>query len=415
MSPQALEGIVVVEFAAFAAGPFVAKYLANHGAFVVKVESRSRPDGFRMHYPPFKDNIKGLNRSGVFAMNNDSVYSMGINLKMPAGVEVARKLASKADVVVENFTPGTMQRLGLGYEELAKLNPWLVMLSTCNLGQSGPRAQHPGFGSQLTSLSGFIHLAGEPDQSPVIVYGPYIDYIAVGYGYIAVLAALEHRRKTSQGQYIDLSQYENGVQFIAPGLLEYQLLGTAPTRQGNRHAYAAPHSVYPCAGEDTWCAVSVFNDEQWSRLVRVMGEPEWAKSLRFATQLARKQNEAELDHLLGQWTRGFAAEQLMQTLQQAGVHAAKLNTMADLFTDPQLTHLRYWRPVHHREIGLHSAIAPAFQLSATPCAEPFAEPCLNEHTAMVLEKLLGLSREEIERLEADGAVEAASTEVSTSP
>src|ERR1035437_11031284 len=191
MSQQALDGITVIEFGAFAAGPCIGKYMANHGAFVVRVESKSRLDGFRAHYPPFKDNIKGPNRSGVFAFNNDSVYSVGVNLKVPAGLEIARKLASRADVVIENFTPGTIRKLGLGYEALAGLNPRLVMLSTCNLGQTGPRAQHPGFGSQLTLLSRFTNLAGEPDGTPVLVYGPYIDYVAVGFGYIAILAALE--------------------------------------------------------------------------------------------------------------------------------------------------------------------------------------------------------------------------------
>lgn len=413
MNPQALEQIVVVEFAAFAAGPCVGKYLANHGAFVVKVESRSRLDGFRTHYPPYKDNIKGVNRSGVLAMNNDSVYSVGINLKVPAGLEIAKKLASKADVVIENFTPGTMKKLGLGYEELARLNPRLVMLSTCNLGQTGPRAQHPGFGSQLTSLSGFTHLIGYPEQSPVIVYGPYIDYIAVGYAYIAILAALEHCRRAGRGQYIDLSQYETGIQFVAPALLQYQLLGASPTRQGNRHASAAPHGVYPCAGEDSWCAISVFAENEWARLVQAMGHPDWARSLRFATQLARKENEAELDQWLGQWTRSFRAEDLMQTLQKAGVHAAKVNTMADLFTDPQLTHRRYWRPVEHKETGVHHIEMPAFELSTTPCAEPRPEPLLNEHTERVLEELLGLSKTEIERLAREGAVELAEMEAGT--
>ena len=245
MTQQALDGITVIEFGAFAAGPCIGKYMANHGAFVVRVESKSRLDGFRAHYPPFKDNIKGPNRSGVFAFNNDSVYSVGVNLKVPAGLEIARKLASSADVVIENFTPGTIRKLGLGYETLAGLNPRLVMLSTCNLGQTGPRAQHPGFGSQLTSLSGFTYLVGEPGQSPVIVYGPYIDYIAVGYGYVAILAALEHRRRTGRGQYIDLSQYENGIQFLAPAVFEYQLLGTSPQRQGNQHSYAAPTAPTP--------------------------------------------------------------------------------------------------------------------------------------------------------------------------
>ena len=405
MSDQALDGIVVVEFAAFAAGPCIGKYMANFGAFVVRVESASRPDGFRAHYPPFKDNIKGVNRSGVFAFNNDTTYSVGVNLKAPGGMDIAKSLAAKADVVIENFTPGTMKKLGLGYETLSALNPRLVMLSTCNMGQTGPRAQHPGFGSQLTSLSGFTNLAGEPDGTPVLVYGPYIDYVAVGFGYVAVMAALEQRRKTGRGQYIDLAQYENGVHFIAPAILQQQLLGTSPGRQDNRNSDAAPHNAYPCASPDTWCAISVYNDDEWNRLVTVMGKPEWAASLRFATELARKQNEPELDRLLSEWTRRFPSGELMELLQRAGVHAAKVNYMPDLFTDPQLAHRRFWRPVHHKEVGLHQAEMPAFDLSSTPSADPLPDPCLCEHTAMVLAKLLELSPEEIDNLEAQGSIE----------
>lgn len=373
------------------------------------MESRARLDGFRTHYPPFKDNIKGVNRSGVFAMNNDGVYSVGINLKAPAGLEVARQLVAKSDVVIENFTPGTMKRLGLGYEELQKLNPGLVMLSTCNLGQTGPRAQHPGFGSQLTSLSGFTNLIGEPDSNPVIVYGPYIDYIAVGYGYAAILAALEYRRRTGRGQYIDLSQYESGVQFVAPGILQHQLLGTVPTRQGNRHDSAAPHGVYPCAEPDTWCTISVFDDREWERLTTAMGQPGWAMSARFATQLSRKQNEPELDHLLAAWTRSFSPQDLMDLLQEHGVHAAKVNSIADIFTDPQLAHRSHWGKVDHKEVGPHHVEMPAFSLSETPCMTPTPEPLLNEHTEMVLQKLLGLRDTQIKALEAQGAAELPDT------
>ena len=411
MSQQALDGIVVVEFAAFAAGPCVGKYMANHGAFVVRVESKSRLDGFRAHYPPFKDNKPGPNRSGVFAFNNDSVRSAGINLKVPAGLEIARKLAAKADVVIENFTPGTMRKLGLDYGTLAAINPKLIMLSTCNMGQTGPRACHPGFGSQLTSLSGFTYLVGEPGGDPVIVYGPYIDYVAVGYGYVAILAALEHRRKTGRGQFIDLAQYENGIQFIAPAILQYQLLGTSPGREGNRHPVAAPHAAYLCAEPDTWCAISVFDDAEWQRLVDVMGKPDWALSLRFATQLGRKESESELDALVSQWTRALRSEELMQLLQKAGIHAAKINNMKDLFSDPQLAHRGFWATVHHKEVGAHHVEMPAFQLSGTPCADPVAEPCLSEHTEMVLESLLGLSKAEIEELAGQGAIELASSAV----
>ena len=405
MTQQALDGIVVVEFAAFAAGPCIGKYMANFGAFVVRVESASRPDGFRAHYPPFKDNIKGVNRSGVFAFNNDTTYSVGVNLKAPGGMDIAKRLVAKSDVVIENFTPGTMKKLGLGYDVLSTLNPRLVMLSTCNMGQTGPRAQHPGFGSQLTSLSGFTNLAGEPDGTPVLVYGPYIDYVAVGFGYVAVMAALEQRRKTGRGQYVDLAQYENGIHFIAPAILQQQLLGTSPGRQANRSSDAAPHNAYPCADPDTWCAISVFNDDEWSRLVTVMGKPEWATSVRFSTELARKQNEPELDRLISEWTRTFPSGELMELLQRGGVHAAKVNYMPDLFSDPQLRHRRFWRTVNHKEVGIHSAEMPAFDLSLTPAADPIPDPCLCEHTAMVLKKLLGLSQDEIDKLEAQGSIE----------
>jgi benzylsuccinate CoA-transferase BbsF subunit len=258
-------------------------------------------------------------------------------------------------------------------------------------------------------------LIGEEGGTPAIVYGPYIDYIAVGYGYVAIMAALEHRRRTSRGQYIDLSQYENGVQFVAPGILEHQLLGTTPARRGNRHEFAAPHGVYPCKGQsknsDNWIAISVFTDEEWQRLVKAMRKPQWAESLCFASQLGRKENEAELDAMLAKWTRRQPAEALMQKLQKASVHAAKVNTIADLFGDPQLEHRGHWGAVPHAEVGPHHVEMPAYALSETPAAPPAPEPLLCEHTQMVLEKLLGLSNAEIDALAAQGAVELASTEV----
>lgn len=407
--PQALEGLIVLEFGAFAAGPCIGKYLANHGAFVAKVESASRPDGFRAHYPPFKGNVKGLNRSGLFAMNNDGVHSVGINLKDRRGLELAQRLAARSDVIIENFTPGTMQRLGLGYDTLRSRNSRLVMLSTCNLGQRGPRAQHPGFGSQLTSLSGFTHLIGEPDRIPAIAYGPYIDYIAVGFGYIAILAALEYRRRTGQGQHIDLAQYESGIHFVAPAILEYQLLGTLCTRRGNRHPTAAPHGVYPCVEPDTWCAIGVYTDAQWGAFITAMGNPEWARSERFSSELGRKENERELDAAIASWTRSQNAFQLMRRLQEAGIAAAKVLNVAELYEDPQLVHRGYWGEVVQEEVGTHHVENPPFQLARTPHCDPRPAPLLGEHTDLVLRKLLGFSEEVIAALASQGAIERADT------
>jgi len=168
------------------------------------------------------------------------------------------------------------KKLGLDYDTLKTVNPSLIMLSTCNQGQTGPHARHPGFGSQLSSLAGFTNFTGEPDGPPMFLYGPYIDFIAVAFGLVAVSAALDARRRTGKGQYIDLSQYEAGLQFQAPALLDASVNGRDLGRQGNRDPHAAPHGVFRCRGTDRWCAISVWDDQEWERLLRAMGHPAWS-------------------------------------------------------------------------------------------------------------------------------------------
>lgn len=399
---KALQGLRVVEFGAFAAGPVVGKHLADYGAEVIKIESRSRPDGFRAHYPPYKDNRWGLERSGLFAMSNNGKRSVTLNLKHPEGARIARELVRRADVVVENFTPGTMARLGLAYEHLVEVNPQLVMLSTCNQGQSGPHAHHPGFGTHLSSLAGFTALMGYPGGEPQVLYGPYIDYIAVGYGVVAVLAALEYRARTGKGQYIDMSQYETGVQWMAAVVMDYVANGREIERRGNRHPEVAPHGAYRCQGEDEWCVISVWDEAEWERLCHAMGDPEWTRDPRFATMASRKVNEDALDAHLEEWTIQRSPRQVMAELQAAGVHAAAVNDMADLFTDPQLAHRHTWWRLLHPEIGEHSYEAAPFILSETPARLEEPAPLLGQHLRSVLTGLLGMTDAEIDRLAADG-------------
>ena len=170
-----------------------------------------------------KDNKPGLDRSGSFGICNNNKLGVTINLKAPGAIDIAKRLVQWADVVTENFTPGTMAKLGLGYEDLKKVKPDIIMLGTCNQGQTGPHAKHPGFGSHLSSLCGFTYVTGFQDREPSVLYGPYVDHIGVGYGLIAVTAALEHKRRTGEGQYIDTAQYEGGAQFMMPALLEYNV------------------------------------------------------------------------------------------------------------------------------------------------------------------------------------------------
>ncbi|MGH7760903.1 MAG: CoA transferase, partial [Candidatus Dormibacteraceae bacterium] len=221
----ALGDIRVVELGGFAAGPMIGKHLADFGAEVIRIESGMHPDGFRGNYPPYLGNRPGPETSGMFAMTNNDKLGITLNLKSAAGLDLARRLIDRADLVIENFTPGAMARLGLGYEMLAESNPRLVMISTCNQGQSGPRAHRPGFGTHLSAQGGFVNLTGWPDREPSLLWGPYIDYIAVGYGLIAALAALELRDRTGTGTYVDISQLETGIQFLAPALLEYFATG----------------------------------------------------------------------------------------------------------------------------------------------------------------------------------------------
>lgn len=404
MSKQIFEGIKIAEFAAIAAGPLIGKHMADHGATVVHVESHERPDGFRQNYPPYKDNKPGINRSGAFTMCNNNKYGVTINLKAKGGVDLAKRLIAWADIVIENFTPGTMKKLGLGYEDMKKVNPDIILLSSCNQGQTGPHAFHPGFGSHLSSLCGFTYMTGYQDRLPCILYGPYVDHIGVGYGVIAAVAALEHRRRTGEGQFVDLAQYEVGVQFMIPALLDYSINKRVPERDGNRHGYAAPHNTYRCQGEDRWCVISVFNDDEWKTLCKVMGREDLVSDPRFKTIPARKQNEQALDSEIEKWTSKLTAEEVFKKLQDKGVKAGFVENMDDMFKDPQLKHRGFWAAVDHPEIGRYHAEGPPFLFSKTPFKIDRPAPMLGEHNETVFQKFVGMPKDEYDRLVEEGVI-----------
>jgi crotonobetainyl-CoA:carnitine CoA-transferase CaiB-like acyl-CoA transferase len=377
--PQALADVRIAEFGSYAAGPHIGKMLANFGATVVHVESRARPDGFRMQYPPYKDNRPGIDSGGCFAYFNDSKLGVTLDLKNPRGVELARRLAATCDVVIENMRPGVMARIGLGYDALKAERPGLVMLSTCNMGQTGPRADTPGFGSQLTALAGMCNLTGPPDGPPMLLYGQYIDFIASTLGAAAVLAALEQRRRTGAGAWLDVSQYECGLMFLAGPLLEYHMSGRVAQRAGNDDPDAVLHGAYPCAN-GTWIAVSCWSAEERRRLDAAIGPQS-----------------------LEAWLAARPADAAAQALQSAGVHAHAVNTVADLFADPQLAARRQWRRRPHPVIGDQAYCFPAFDLSETPGDVTRAAPTLGADNDQVFRELLGLSADELAAYEAAGA------------
>ena len=402
MSGRPLERVRVIEFGWAAAGPLIGKHLANAGAEVIHVESASTLDPFRSTYPPFKENVPGPDRAAMFAFYNDGKRGITLNLKHPRAAEVALRLIATADVVIESFPAGTLARRGLGVAAMRAAKPDLIVLSSCNQGQTGPHAQHPGYGSQLTALAGFTELLGEPERTPVILYGPYIDYIAVGYGVIAVLAALARRARTGEGCVIDLSQYEAGLQFMTPALLEYAASGTAPTRAGNRDLVAVPHGVYPAKGDDRWVALSVWDDEEWTRLRDAMGDPAWARDAALANASGRRGREAEIDACIAEWTRERTREEIVAVLRARGLRAAAVEMVSELFDDPQLRHRGFWRRVPHPVLGEITAMSAPYVLSATPVRLERAGPVLGADNDYVYGTLLEISPSEYRSLEAEG-------------
>ena len=401
---QALDGVKIVEFGGYAAGPHVGKMLANFGATVVHVESMSRPDGFRMQYPPYKDDKPGINSGGCFTYFNDSKYGVTVDLKKTEGRKLARRLADWCDIIIENMRPGVIDRLELGFHELRTSNPGLIMLSTCNMGQTGPRADTPGFGSQLSALAGFCGLTGEKDGPPMLLYGPYIDYVASTLGAAAVLAALERRRRTGNGAYLDVSQYECGLLFLAGPLLEYHRSGRIAERAANDDPDAAPHGAYACLSEG-WIALSCWSNEEFGRLCSVIGRSDLAEDPALATLAGRKSAAALIHDALSAWSRDRDAHEAARLLQSAGVHAHAVNSVADLFTDPQLVSRRHWRRRRHPVIGDQAYCFPAFELSETPGDITAAGPVLGADNERVFREFLVLSDEEFNALRAKGAMD----------
>ncbi|MFC2038880.1 CaiB/BaiF CoA transferase family protein [Chloroflexota bacterium] len=492
MAKKPLEGVKVLDFCRVIVGPLTTKTLADCGAEVVRVESKKAIDLYRTFGP-------GPDLSGHFTQWSTGKMSVTLDLTNPTGIEVVKKLVAWADVVVENYAGGVMEKLGLNYEELRKVNPEVIMLSSCMQGQTGPFSKHPGWGFQLSALSGFSHISGWPDRSPPEL-GVYTDFITPNYNVMIIVAALLHRKRTGKGQFIDTAQFETGAQFMAPLILDYTVNKRIASRMGNKFEYAAPHNAYRCRSEYTWCRIPLATDEEWQAFCKVLENPEWTKDgrfgtfqtreenrkelernveewssgfapehvllmlqpseitverlgtgiynpgenppgtyrcedeerwcaisvftdgewegfcgvlgnpalatdSRFATLLARKENEEELDRLINEWTADLRAEDVMTMMQAAGVAAGLLETGEDqLEHDPQTKHRNFFPEMDHPTLGKHHAAASPYIMSKTP-AELTRAPLLGEHNEYVFKEILGMTDDEIIELAVAGVLE----------
>ncbi|MFC1825425.1 CaiB/BaiF CoA transferase family protein [Thermodesulfobacteriota bacterium] len=403
----ALEGIRVVDFSWALAGPLAARIMADHGAQVIKIE---RPGGEIARFvPPFPEE-SGVNRSGIFNNMNRNKYGMTLDVQNPRGLELAKKLISTSHVVVENYASGVVEKWGLGYEELCKVKPDIILASMPAYGHSGPYRDHIGYGQTLHTLSGWFDLIGyAPDQPPTGIGFAYSDYIGGCLAATMVMAALHRWRKTGEGSYIEVPQFEALCAMLGPAFLDYFVNQRVAQRSGNRlppnTRAAAPHGAYPCKGDDRWCTIAVFTDEEWKAFCKAIGEPEWVRDAKFSTILSRMENADELDQRVGEWTKNRAPDEVMETLQKAGVAAGAVREIRDLVdSDAQMKEYGLYKEADHAELGKRLFEENPFRLSDTPSQIDRGSPLLGEHNDFVCKDVLGLSEEEINQYIIEGVL-----------
>ena len=355
--------------------------------------------------PPFAEGIYGINRSGFYSNVNSSKLGISLNLSRHEAIDVAWKLCMWGDVVTENFSPGQKKRWGLDYESVSRERPDILYLSSSMQGATGPHSRHPGFGNQAIALAGLTFLTGLPDREALMPGGAYTDYTSPSFALTVLLAALDYRRRTGKGQYIDLSQVETALQLIGPVAMDAAVNGARYERRGNRDAEACPHGAYPCRGDDVWCVIAITGDDQWASLVEIMDAPSWATEPRFTTAAGRGACEDEIDSRISEWTRFQDAESLVRTLQGKGISAGIALTSQGLHNDPQLKSRGHFVKVEHAEVGISHYESQASRLSATPSQIRSAAPLMGEHSQHVLADILGMNDDQILELAQAGAVE----------
>ncbi len=399
-----LEGVTVIDLAWVGVGPMTSRHLAWQGAEVIHIETSARLDVLRTN-GPFPGHVFDINKSGMFTDNNCNKYGITLNLNLPQGQEVFKRLAARADVVVENFTPKATKKWGLTYSDLVKVRPDIIMISLTAHGQTGPYAMHPGAGFSMMGLTGIGNLTGWPDQTPNLIGMAWNDWIGPHFGAMAVIAALRERQRTGRGQYIDVSQYECGVYSLGPAMMDWAANRHLWERQGDRSPVAAPHSVYRCRGRERWVAIAVTNDRHWDAFCRALDGVDWTSDPRFATMRGRLKHVDELDRLVETWTSQLAPEQVMARLQAAGVPSGVVQSSQDCREDPQLNERGHFCVLDHPTIGKHAYSSPSFKLSATPHELYKAAPLLGADNEHVYRDILGLSEDEVIALAMEGVLE----------
>ena len=397
-------GVKVAEFAWVVVGPSTSRYLAEHGATVVKIESHKRLDTNRVN-SPFVNNEPSPDSSMFYGRHNPNKYSVSIDMKKPGGLELAWKLIKWADIVTETFSPGTMEKWGIGYEDVKKVRPDIIYFSSSMQGRGGPHSSYAGYGQNACSFSGFTELSGWPDRMASAPYGAYTDYVCCRLSAFALIGALIQKKLTGKGQYIEQSQFESSIHFLMPAVMDYQVNGNIMTRMGNRTPLFSPHGVFQCKGEDRWVAITALNEDEWQSFCKAIGNPALAGQKEFATLADRKKNEDKLEAIVTAWTRQHTPEEVESILQKAGVAVHMVSRPSDVYQDKQLDARQYFTPLDHEVMGKQKFEPQScFIMSKTPRQITMPSPMLGQHNEYVFKELVGMSDDEIAEHIIDGSI-----------
>jgi benzylsuccinate CoA-transferase BbsF subunit len=398
MNNDALKGLRIADFSWVWAGPLTTMLLAFMGAEVIKIESRKRLDQMRQGSITTGDSFSDFNASPIFNNANLNKKSVTIDLSRPEGTELAKKIVAVSDLTIENMRPGVMDKLGLGYKDLVKVKPDIIMLSASGFGSSGPYREYAGYAPIFAAFGGLAYLTGYEDGEPNTMSG-VMDLRVGTVSAFALLAALIHRQKTGEGQYIDLSSSECISALVGPQLMEYTMNKRSPFRSGNQDSIMAPHNCYRCKGNDKWISIAVATDEEWNAMCRAMGNPAWTRDEAFTDIYSRWKNRTKLDELIGKWTINYTHYEVMELLQSSGVAAMPSFSAEEILSDPHVKARGLINEVQHPVLGKKVVINPSWKHSETPARIHKASPLLGEHNEEVFGDLLGMSKEEVKKLE----------------
>jgi benzylsuccinate CoA-transferase BbsF subunit len=392
------KGVKVLEWTQAINGPLVGGYLADFGADVIKIESTIYPEMGRTS-SPYKDNIPGPDRSITFNIFNSSKKSFTLNLRTPRGRQIFFKLVAWADIVLQNQRPGLMSQMKLGYEELKKIKEDIIFMEISILGQEGPLVGAGGWGSNSMAQSGQFYYYRFPDDTPNSPgFTAVPDVVTPMFAAMSAIAALDYRHKTGQGQHLDISQLEPLVHFLGPAVLDFTANGRIPPPVGSHDCHASPHNAFRCKGDDKWCTIAVFSEEEWRAFCQVLGNPEWTRSSKFSTLVERKRNEAELDEHVNKWTAGYTARQVMDMMQSAGVPAGIVQNAEDIVDyDAQVKDRGLLLQMNHPVVGDYLHTRWPFIMSKTS-PDIRRGPLIGEHNHYICTEILNMSDDDFVKL-----------------